>query len=59
MPAKGENTGMYTKSVIDLEAPVNSPYDYLNHAIFLGTLSVPPFKPGEDPYVIICVYKVL
>jgi hypothetical protein len=58
-PPKGTNTGMYAKSVVDLEAPVNSPYDHLNHAIFLGTLEVPPFKPGEDPYVIIRVYKVL
>jgi hypothetical protein len=58
-PPRGSNTGMYVKSVIDLEAPNNSPYSHLNHAIFLGTLEVPPFKPGEDPYVIIGVYKVL
>ena len=32
---------------------------YLNHAIFLGTLTVPPFKQGVEPYVIIKVYKVL
>lgn len=50
---------MYTKSVIDLEAPNNSPYAYLNHAIFLGTLTMPELKPGETPYVIIGVYKVL
>jgi hypothetical protein len=58
-PPRGSNTGMYIKSVVDLEAPANSPYSHLNHAIFLGTLEVPPFKPGEDPYVVIGVYKVL
>jgi Protein of unknown function (DUF3237) len=49
----------YIKSVVDLEAPKNSPYAYLNHAIFLGTLTIPVLKPGETPYVIIGVYKVL
>ena len=28
----------YCKSVLDLEAPKSSPYDYLNHAVFIGTL---------------------
>lgn len=56
---KGNDQPFYCKSVIDLEAPSNSPYDYLNHAIFLGTLEVPKVKPGEDPYVIIGVYKLL
>ncbi len=54
-----KKTGTYIKSVIDLEAPKNSPYTYLNHAIFLGTLTIPTLKPGETPYVIIGVYKVL
>ena len=49
----------YCKSVLDLEAPQNSPYDYLNHAIFIGTLNMPVLKPGEEPYVIIGVYKLL
>lgn len=49
----------YCKSVIDLEAPRESPYDYLNHAIFIGTLQIPELKPGEEPYVIIGVYKLL
>ena len=49
----------YCKSVLDLEAPQNSPYDYLNHAIFIGTLNMPALKPGEEPYVIIGVYKLL
>jgi hypothetical protein len=49
----------YCKSVLDLEAPTNSPYDYLNHAIFIGTLKMPELKPGEEPYVVIGVYKLL
>lgn len=59
METAGGQREMYTKSVIDLEAPNNSPYAYLNHAIFLGTLTMPELKPGETPYVIIGVYKVL
>jgi hypothetical protein len=59
MPIEGENKIPYSKSVIDLEAPNDSPYDYLNHAIFLGTLTMPTLKPGEEPYVIIGVYRVL
>jgi len=55
----GDPGGFYCKSVLDLEAPKNSPYDYLNHAIFLGTLEMPKLKPGEEPYVIIGVYKLL
>ena len=58
-PAQGEEGGFYVKSVIDIEAPVESAYDYLNHAIFLGTLEMPQLKPNEAPYVIIGVYKVL
>ena len=49
----------YCKSVLDLEAPKNSPCDYLNHAIFIGTLTMPELKPGEEPYVVIGVYKLL
>lgn len=55
----GENNEFYSKSVLDLEAPVNSPYEYLNHAVFIGTLGFPQLKQGEDPYVIIGVYKLL
>jgi hypothetical protein len=55
----GGSDGFYCKSVLDIEAPKNSPYDYLNHAIFIGTLEMPLLKPGEEPYVIIGVYKLL
>lgn len=54
-----KTNAFYCKSVLDLEAPKNSPYDYLNHAIFLGTLTMPKLKPGEEPYVVIGVYKLL
>ncbi|HYQ55951.1 MAG TPA: DUF3237 family protein [Draconibacterium sp.] len=54
-----ENGTPYIRSVMDIEAPVESPYDYLNHAIFLGTLKVPELKPGEEPYVIIGAYQLL
>src|SRR6056300_13417 len=50
----------YRRSVIDLEAPLGSPYEYLNHSMFLGTLDVPPsLEEGEAPYVIIGVYRLL
>ena len=56
----GKNgTDFYCKSVLDLEAPADSPYDYLNHAVFIGTIRFPELKPGEEPYVIIGVYKLL
>ena len=58
-PPDGENGEPYIRSVIDLEAPNDSPYEYLNHAIFLGTLTQPSLKQGEKPYVVIGVYKVL
>lgn len=54
-----KTNAFYCKSVLDLEAPKNSPYDYLNHAIFIGTLKMPELKAGEEPYVIIGVYKLL
>jgi hypothetical protein len=59
IPSKEKNAQAYIKSVIDLEAPVDSPYEYLNHAIYLGTLDIPVLKNNEEPYVIIGVYKLL
>jgi hypothetical protein len=55
----GAKAPPYVRSVLDLEAPANSPYDYLNHAVFLGTLTMPQLQPGEKPYVIIGVNRVL
>ena len=57
-PKPGEDGQPYTRSVIDLEAPVDSKYDYLNHAIYIGTLTM-NMTPGEEPAVVIGVYKVL
>lgn len=59
MPVAGEEGGFYVKSIVDIEAPVESKYSYLNHAIFIGTLTMPQLKPGEQPYVVIGVYKLL
>jgi hypothetical protein len=58
-PSNQEKAEPYIRSVVDLEAPSDSPYSYLNHAIFLGTLEVPKLDPGQEPYVIISVYKLL
>ncbi|MGA1740698.1 MAG: DUF3237 domain-containing protein [Pseudohongiellaceae bacterium] len=50
----------YRRSVIDLEAPLDSPYNYLNKSIYLGTLNVPEsLEEGEEPYVIIGFYRLL
>lgn len=48
----------YSRSVIDFEAPSDSKHAWLNHAIFLGTLTMPQPMPQDNPYVIISVYKV-
>jgi hypothetical protein len=58
-PSTGDKGDPYGRSVIDLEAPLGSPYEYLNHAIFFGTLTQPTLKPGETPYVVIGVYQLL
>jgi len=59
MPSGAGKGQPYVRSVLDLEAPAGSPYEYLNHGIFLGTLTVPPSKPGEKPAVVIGVHRVL
>ncbi len=51
-------TGPYIRSVIDFEAPSASAHDWLNHAVFLGTLTMPKTMPKDTPYVIIGVYRV-
>ena len=59
MHTDAKTKAFYCKSVIDLEAPKNSAYDYLNHSIFIGTLTMPQLKSGEEPYVVIGFYKLL
>ena len=56
--SKDGKTPPYVRSVIDFEAPSESPHAWLNHAIFLGTLTVPQPMPEDNPYVIIRVYRV-
>jgi hypothetical protein len=56
--SKDGNSQTYIRSVIDFEAPSDSPHAWLNHAIFLGTLTMPREMPKDKPYVIIGVYKV-
>ena len=56
--SKDGKTPPYIRSVIDFEAPSDSSHVWLNHAIFLGTLTVPQSMPKDEPYVIISVYKV-
>lgn len=58
-PTGGDETGTYIRSVVDLEAEVGGPYEYLNHAIYIGTLTEPIKEEGADPYVVVGVYKVL
>lgn len=48
--------GGAARSVIDFEAPLNSPYAWMNNSIFLGTLG---FGQGQPSHVVITVYKVL
>ena len=48
----------YTRSVIGFEAPSDSKHAWLNHAVFLGTLTMPKEMPRDNPYVIISVYEV-
>ena len=54
-----DDTPPYIRSVIDFDAPSESPHAWLNHAVFLGTLTMPQQMPQDNPYVIISVYKVL
>ena len=56
--SKDGKTPPYTRSVIDFEAPSESKHAWLNHALFLGTLTMPREMPEDKPFVIISVYKV-
>lgn len=48
--------GGAARSVIDFEAPLKSPYAYLNNSVYLGTLGM---GQGQPSHVVITVYKVL
>lgn len=58
-PPTDKKGAPYMRSVLELEAPSDSRYAYLNHAIFLGTLDVPKLNEGEPPYVVIGVHQLL
>jgi len=58
MPKPGDQAQPYVGSIIDLEAPIDSPYDYLNHAIYIGTFEM-LMTPDEEPAVVIGIYKLL
>ncbi len=57
--AHNKNGESYRRSVIDLEAPLDSPYDYLNQAIFLGTLDSPQVPEGQQRHVVVTAYELL
>jgi hypothetical protein len=60
MGTEGGVTSNYIRSVLDFEAPSGSPYEWLNHAIFVGTLGGgQELKQGEKPCVVVSVYKLL
>ncbi|MCX2524442.1 DUF3237 domain-containing protein [Larsenimonas rhizosphaerae] len=57
-PTKENPDNDYVRSVLSFEAPIDSPYEWMNKSIFLGTVERGPnFK--EDPAVIIRVWEVL
>ena len=58
-PPNVKEVGPYVRSVPQFEAPIGSPYEWLNQAIFLGTLTPGKPEPGKAPYVIIGVHRVL
>ncbi|RDL45049.1 DUF3237 domain-containing protein [Marinomonas piezotolerans] len=48
----------YVRSVLNFEAPIGSPYEWMNKSIFLGTVELAPdFE--QDPAVIIRVWELL
>ncbi|MCM2129775.1 DUF3237 family protein [Larsenimonas rhizosphaerae] len=57
-PTKENPENDYVRSVLSFEAPIGSPYEWMNKSVFLGTVERGPnFK--EDPAVIIRVWEVL
>ncbi|WP_456267478.1 DUF3237 domain-containing protein [Kushneria sp. AK178] len=48
----------YARSVLSFEAPIDSPYEWMNKSIFLGTVERGP-NFENDPSVIIRVWEVL
>ncbi|NVK74998.1 DUF3237 domain-containing protein [Marinomonas sp. CT5] len=57
-PTKENPKNRYAKSVLSFEAPIGSPYEWMNKSIFLGTLDRAA-NYNEDPAVIIRVWQLL
>lgn len=48
----------YVRSVLSFDAPIDSPYEWMNKSIFLGTVELAD-NFAEDPAVIIRVWELL
>ncbi|QUX91146.1 DUF3237 domain-containing protein [Marinomonas sp. A3A] len=57
-PTKENPSNRYARSVLSFEAPIGSPYEWMNKSVFLGTLDRAD-NYNEDPAVIIRVWQVL
>jgi len=56
IPDPADMSTAYIRTVPEFRAPANSPYNWLNTTIFVGTLHLDPNQPGQ---VRIRVFKVL
>ena len=57
-PTPGNPHNNYTRSVISFEAPIPSPYEWMNKSLFLGTVE-PAANFDKNPAVIIRVWELL
>lgn len=57
-PSKENPKHRYARSVLSFEAPIGSPYEWMNKAIFLGTLDRAE-NYDKEPAVIIRVWQLL
>ncbi|WP_417529164.1 DUF3237 domain-containing protein [Marinomonas shanghaiensis] len=57
-PTKEDPNNRYARSVLSFEAPIGSPYEWMNKSVFLGTLDRAD-NYNEDPAVIIRVWQLL
>ncbi|RBO84111.1 DUF3237 domain-containing protein [Marinomonas aquiplantarum] len=57
-PTDANPRNRYAKSVLSFEAPIDSPYEWMNQAVFLGTLERAK-DYATNPAVIIRVWELL
>ena len=57
-PTQSDPKHNYSRSVLSFEAPIGSPYEWMNKSIFLGTVKRAD-NYNEDPAVIIRVWQLL